>query len=60
MGCHKAKKYDDDLMQVANMLKNIPKGKTFVLRVVEPLKAGFGKQPFSLSLSTSRCIDKSI
>jgi len=28
--------------EVANMLKNIPKGKTFVLRVVEPLKAGFG------------------
>jgi len=28
--------------EVANMLKNIPKGKTFLLRVVEPLKAGFG------------------
>ena len=26
------------------MLKGIPKGTTFILRVVEPLKAGFGKQ----------------
>ena len=29
------------------MLKGIPKGTTFILRVVEPLKAGFGKQIFS-------------
>lgn len=28
--------------EVANMLKNIPKGTSFVLRIVEPLKAGFG------------------
>lgn len=27
--------------EVANTLKSIPKGKTFILRVVEPLKAGF-------------------
>eukprot|EP00088_Acartia_fossae_P036817 TRINITY_DN38008_c0_g1_i1.p1 TRINITY_DN38008_c0_g1~~TRINITY_DN38008_c0_g1_i1.p1 ORF type:complete len:288 (-),score=96.35 TRINITY_DN38008_c0_g1_i1:86-841(-) len=27
--------------EVANMLKNIPKGTSFVLRLVEPLKAGF-------------------
>ena len=30
--------------EVAKMLKGIPKGTTFVLRVVEPLKAGFGKK----------------
>ena len=29
--------------EVAKMLKGIQKGTTFVLRVVEPLKAGFGK-----------------
>ncbi|XP_023321134.1 PDZ domain-containing protein GIPC1 [Eurytemora carolleeae] len=28
--------------EVATLLKNIPKGKTFVIRLVEPLKAGFG------------------
>ena len=33
--------------EVAKMLKGIPKGTTFILRVVEPLKAGFGKQDFS-------------
>ena len=32
--------------EVAKMLKGIPKGTTFILRVVEPLKAGFGKQDF--------------
>jgi len=30
--------------EVAKFLKEIPKGSTFLLRVVEPLKAGFGKQ----------------
>ena len=34
------------------MLKGIPKGTTFVLRVVEPLKAGFGR--LSLKNSFSR------
>ena len=29
--------------EVAKTLKGIPKGTTFILRVVEPLKAGFGK-----------------
>ena len=29
--------------EVAKMLKGITKGTTFILRVVEPLKAGFGK-----------------
>ena len=28
--------------QVAKMLKEIPRGSTFVIRLVEPLKAGFG------------------
>jgi hypothetical protein len=28
---------------VAKLLKEIPRGTTFVLRLVEPLKAGFGK-----------------
>jgi len=30
-------------LQVAKMLKEIPRGSTFVIRLVEPLKAGFGK-----------------
>ena len=29
--------------QVAKMLKEIPRGATFVIRLVEPLKAGFCK-----------------
>ena len=29
-------------LQVAKMLKEIPRGSTFVIRLVEPLKAGFG------------------
>lgn len=29
--------------EVAKALKDIPKGETFVLRLVEPLKAGFGE-----------------
>ena len=29
--------------EVAKMLKAIPKGHQFILRVVEPLKAGFGE-----------------
>jgi len=29
--------------EVAKMLKEIPRGSTFVIRLVEPLKAGFGK-----------------
>merc|ERR1712012_95748 len=29
--------------QVAKMLKEIPRGSTFVIRLVEPLKAGFGQ-----------------
>jgi hypothetical protein len=29
--------------EVAKMLKEIPRGTTFILRIVEPLKAGFGK-----------------
>ena len=29
--------------QVAKMLKEIPRGSTFVIRLVEPLKAGFGR-----------------
>lgn len=38
--------------EVAKMLKEIPKGTTFVMRVVEPLKAGFGKF-FKLYLNVS-------
>ena len=33
--------------EVAKMLKEIPKGTTFLLRVVEPLKAGFGKTHYT-------------
>ena len=29
--------------EVAKMLKEIPKGSTFTIRLVEPQKAGFGK-----------------
>lgn len=29
--------------EVAKMLKEIPRGTTFVMRLVEPLKAGFGE-----------------
>ena len=39
--------------EVAKMLKGIPKGHQFILRVVEPLKAGFGNvqiDHFSASL----------
>lgn len=28
--------------EVAKILKDIPKGKTFTIRLVEPLKSGFG------------------
>ena len=38
--------------EVAKMLKGIPKGTTFVLRVVEPLKAGFGKQSSYIMIRT--------
>lgn len=31
------------VLQVAKMLKEIPRGATFVIRLVEPLKAGFGE-----------------
>ena len=37
--------------EVARLLKEIPKGTTFVMRVVEPLKAGFGKKKLSSCLS---------
>ena len=30
--------------EVAKMLKEIPKGATFTIRLVEPQKAGFGKE----------------
>jgi hypothetical protein len=33
--------------EVAKLLKEIPKGSTFTLRLVEPLKAGFGKAVFN-------------
>ena len=32
--------------EVAKMLKEIPKGATFTIRIVEPQKAGFGKMFF--------------
>ena len=32
--------------EVAKMLKEIPRGTTFILRIVEPLRAGFGETPF--------------
>ena len=41
------------IFQVANMLKHIPKGTSFVIRLVEPLKAGFGKLFFNLSFHQS-------
>ena len=30
--------------EVAKMLKEIPKGSSFTIRIVEPQKAGFGKK----------------
>lgn len=38
--------------EVAKMLKEIPRGTTFVMRLVEPLKAGFGES-FAVSLMTT-------
>ena len=32
--------------EVAKMLKEIPRGTTFILRIVEPLRAGFGESGF--------------
>merc|ERR1719370_2256197 len=38
-------------LQVAKMLKEIPRGSTFVIRLVEPLKAGFGDLSYLSSWS---------
>ena len=48
IGDHIEKIDDDSLIgcrhfEVAKMLKEIPKGATFIIRLVEPQKAGFGK-----------------
>lgn len=39
--------------EVAKMLKDIPKGTTFIMRLVEPLQAGFCKYFFSPSSPSS-------
>ena len=51
---------DDDALvgrrhfEVAKMLKEIPKGATFTMRIVEPQKAGFGKKSFNFLFSINQ------
>lgn len=43
--------------EVARMLKEIPKGSTFTLRLVEPLKAGFCKYSLPYGTNDNKIID---
>lgn len=45
-------------VEVAKYLKSIPVGKTFTIRLVEPLKAGFSKLIYKLKYKVKIC-DKS-
>ena len=42
--------------EVAKMLKEIPKGSSFTIRIVEPQKAGFGKN-FIIYLQSSLTVN---
>ena len=47
-------------VDVAKYLKSIPVGKTFIMRLVEPLRAGFGNSNQTSHLLAEACLARSI